>query len=99
MVRRTWNLAAFAVLTMHRRDAVQMTKSVAHDIATEGGRGVAPIEKYKGDEAQFKLTVADDEICGVRMGKSANRSIANVASHVAMLSAQAARTRILQSHR
>ena len=99
-VRRTRTLAVFAAMQMHAHDVVRMLKSVADDVRKGGGRCLVLYEKYKGDEAQFKVTVSDLEFCHAQPGASSSETkLALSSAPVALLSKQAAPTRILQSHR
>ena len=99
VVGRLRTLAACAAVTMHAHSTVKLIGAIARENARAGGRALALIERYKGDEAQFKLTVADQEGCGPRSGAAISGAVAVPSQQLALLTKQSAMTRVLQSHR
>ena len=90
-------LTAMASVVVSGRDCLRMVRHVVADVCARGGRAICFVEKYKADEAQFKLSVTDREQVGGQT--SASKAIVACKPGLEAITKQAAKTRVLQSLR
>ena len=83
---------------MHTGEVLRILKNICEDFKSVGGACSALIEKYRGDEAEFKMTVSDAEKIEVPLGQAAV-ALASRPAALQTIAQQVAKTKVLQYQR